>query len=66
MIERIAVSLGLLAAFSMIVRERILADGAGERSACMRASSEANVSAWVKGTGRTSLMARLHSIVGSC
>jgi hypothetical protein len=35
----------------MMVMARIFADGAGDRRACMRASSDAKVRAWVNGTG---------------
>jgi hypothetical protein len=61
-----AVSLGLLDAFSIIVIARIAPDGAGDRKAWMRASSEARVRAWVNLIGRRSLMVRLARIVGSC
>ena len=64
-IERIAVSLGLRDAFSMTVIARMFADGAGERRACMRDSSEASVKIWVNGIGLSSLMARLARMAGS-
>jgi hypothetical protein len=64
-IDSIAVSLGFLEGFSMMVMARIFADGAGDRRACMRASSDAKVRAWVNGTGFRSLIERLVRIVGS-
>jgi hypothetical protein len=65
MIESIAVSLGLRAAFSMTVIARRFAEGAGERRAWMRDSSDANVKAWVNWIGLRSLIARLARIEGS-
>lgn len=66
MIERMAVSLGLLVAFSITVMASIFADGAGEHRACMSAFSEAKVSACVKEIGLRSLIEMLANIVGSC
>lgn len=64
-IESIAVSLGFREAFSITVIARMFAEGAGERRAWMRDSSEASVNIWVKGIGLRSLMARLVRMAGS-
>ena len=65
MIESIAVSPGLRDAFSMTVMARMFAEGAGERRAWVRDSSEASVKACVKCIGLRSLIARLARIAGS-
>lgn len=49
----------------MISKAKMFAAGAGDRSACIRASSDARVRASVKRMGRRSLIARLARMDGS-
>lgn len=65
MIDNIAVSLGDRDAFASTVIARILAEGAGDSRAWMRASSEARVRASVNLMGRRSFIDRLAKMVGS-
>jgi hypothetical protein len=65
MMERIAVSLGALEAFSITVRARMFAEGAGDSRARMRDSSDARVRMSVNLRGLRSLMARLTITAGS-